>query len=107
VTPLLTSEDHRTRLRTYRNAREFHLSILGGEWPEIVSNWPATLRGDFVSELTVQGGRTDIAEYFALHDPDLEVRKASIRYLGWMRDDARLIWSAIRVEESFPSLTLR
>ena len=91
VTPLLTSEDHQTRLRTYRNAREFHLSILGGEWQAIVSNWTATLRSDFVSELTVHGGRTDIAEYFALHDPDVEVRKASIRYLGWMRDDERLV----------------
>jgi hypothetical protein len=91
VTPLLTSDDHQTRLRTYRNAREFHLSILGGEWQAIVSNWTATLRSDFVSELTIHGGRTDIAEYFALHDPDVEVRKASIRYLGWMRDDGRLV----------------
>jgi hypothetical protein len=91
VTPLLTSEDHQTRLRTYRNAREFHLSILGGEWQAIVSNWTATLRSDFVSELTIHGGRTDIAEYFALYDPDVEVRKASIRYLGWMRDDGRLV----------------
>jgi HEAT repeat protein len=91
VTPLLTSEDHQQRLRAYRNAREFHLSILGGEWQAIVSNWTATLRSDFVSELTIHGGRTDIAAYFALHDPDVEVRKASIRYLGWMRDDERLV----------------
>jgi hypothetical protein len=91
VTPLLTSDDHQTRLHTYRNAREFHLSILGGEWQAIVSNWTATLRNDFVSELTIHGGRTDIAEYFALHDPDVEVRKASIRYLGWMREDGRLV----------------
>jgi DNA polymerase III delta prime subunit len=91
VTPLLTSEDHQTRLRTYRNARELHLSILGGEWQAIVSNWTTTLRSDFVSELTIHGGRTDIAEYFALYDPDVEVRKASIRYMGWMRDDGRLV----------------
>jgi hypothetical protein len=91
VTPLLTSDNHQTRLHTYRNAREFHLSILGGAWQAIVSNWTATLRSDFVSELTIHGGRADIAEYFALHDPDVEVRKASIRYLGWMPDDGRLV----------------
>jgi hypothetical protein len=91
ITPLLMSEDHQTRLRTYHNAREFHLSILGGRWQAIVPTWTVAWRSDFISELTVHGGRTDIAEYFALNDPDLEVRKASIRYLGWMRDDGRLI----------------
>jgi hypothetical protein len=95
VTPLLTSEDQQTRLRTYRNARELHLSILGGEWQAIVPTWPKDLRSDFVSELTVHGRRTDIAEYFALQDPDAEVRRDSVRYLGWMRDDGRLV-SAIK-----------
>jgi hypothetical protein len=91
VTSLLTNEDQQTRLCTYRNAREFHLTILGGDWQSVVSSWTAEFRSDFISELAVHGGRTDIAGYFALHDPDMEVKKSSIRYLGWMRDDERLV----------------
>jgi hypothetical protein len=99
VTSLLTSEDQQVRLGTYRNARELPLSILGGEWQTIVPTWATELRSDFVSELTVHGGRTDIAEYFALHDPDVDVRRASIRFLGWMRDDGRLV----RAIEALPA----
>ena len=103
VTPLLMSEDQQIRLGAYRIAREFHLSILGGKWQAIVPTWTVALRGDFVSELTINYGRTDIAEHFGLFDPDVEIRRSLIRYLGWMRDEGRLV----RAIDALPRLSER
>ena len=90
IVPLLTSQSQQTRLETYRNAKKFHTSILGGNWQAIVPAWEEDARHEFVSELTVYGGRADIAEYFALEDPSMDLRKSAIQLLTWERDEARI-----------------
>ena len=84
VLPLLTHENSQVRMTTYRGCTEFHLSILGPDWKTTVAAWSEDVRKDFVSELTVHHGRTDIAEYFALTDASLKVRLEATRFLSWM-----------------------
>ncbi len=84
VLPLLTHESSQVRMTTYRGCTEFHLSILGPDWKTTVAGWSEDVRQDFVSELTVHHGRTDIAEYFALTDVSVKVRVEATKYLSWM-----------------------
>ena len=48
--PLLTSQDQRVSLGTYRLGVEFHLSSLGPNWQSIVEGWPEQQRSEFVTE---------------------------------------------------------
>ncbi len=90
IVPLLISHSQQTRLGTYRNAKKFHTSILGEDWQAIVPAWEEDARREFVSELTVYGGRADIAEYFALEDPSMDLRKSAIQLLTWERDKEKI-----------------
>ena len=82
--PLLTSPDEQVRLATYRAGTEFHPSSLGSQWQQIVAGWTEQQRIEFISELTVHQGRTEVALTFARSDPSPTVRVEALRVLAWM-----------------------
>jgi len=84
ILPLLTSDDRQVRLAAYRAWQEFHLSSLGADWQKTVSGWKEEARIEFVNELTVIQRRTDVAEYFSLNDPSVEVRIEAVKVLSWI-----------------------
>jgi hypothetical protein len=102
ILPLLTSDDQQVRLATYRAWPEFHLSSLGGDWRKIVGGWQQAARSEFVSELTVTGRRTDVAEYFSLRDPSAEVRIEAVKVLSWIGADDKVA----KALESLPEASL-
>ena len=81
--PLLTSDDQQIRLSTYRSWSDFHLAILGADWPKIVSSWPEDVRAEFVSEMIHSGNAAREMTPFALSDPSQKVRVAAISALPW------------------------
>ena len=50
IIPLLSGPDPHNRLGPYRTWEEFHLSYIGGDWPQTVSQWNEGARAEFVSE---------------------------------------------------------
>jgi len=82
--PLLTSHDQQVRLATYRAGTEFHLSSLGSQWQQIVAGWTEQQRIEFVSELTIHQGKTEVGLTFARSDPSPTVRVEALRVLAWM-----------------------
>lgn len=103
ILPLLTSDDQQVRLRAYRAWPEFHLSSLGTDWQKVVSGWREEARIEFVNELTVNQRRTDVAEYFALNDPSVEVRKEAAKVLSWIGAGEKVA----RALESLPRAALK
>ncbi|MBZ5677984.1 MAG: hypothetical protein LAP61_27365 [Acidobacteriia bacterium] len=82
--PLLTNPDQQVRLTTYRAGAQLHLSSLGPEWRRIVATWSEEHRREFVSELTMLQGRSEVALTFARSDASLIVRLAALRALSWI-----------------------
>ena len=82
--PLLTNPDQQVRLATYRTGTELHTSSLGLEWQRVVAAWPEQQRIEFISELTMHQGNTEIALMFAGTDPSLAVRVEALRALDWL-----------------------
>ncbi len=82
--PLLTSADQQVRLATYRAGAEFHPSSLGPEWQQTVAAWTEQQRIEFMSELAIHQGNTEIALAFARSDPSAAVRTEALRDLAWM-----------------------
>jgi len=82
--PLLTNADQQVCLATYRAGSDFHPSSLGPGWHKIVAGWTEQTRIEFISELTLHQGRSDIALTFARSDPSPTVRVETMRELAWM-----------------------
>jgi hypothetical protein len=82
--PLLTNVDGQVRLATYRAWPEFHFSTLSRDWQSIVAGWKEDARIDFVSEITINHARTEVAEYFSTSDPCVAVRIKAIEALSWI-----------------------
>jgi len=82
--PLLTNPDQQVRLGTYRAGGQFQPSSLGPEWQRIVAGWTEQHRIEFVSELTMHQGRTEVALTFVRSDPSPTVRLEALRALTWM-----------------------
>jgi HEAT repeat protein len=87
ILPLLTSNDQQVRLSTYRAGAEFHLSILGPEWQNIVKGWKEDARIEFVFEATGDRWMPEIVKDFALGDPSPKVRAAAVQALSWVGSD--------------------
>jgi hypothetical protein len=87
ILPLLTSNDQQVRLSTYRTGAEFHLSILGPEWQNIVKGWKEDARIEFVFEVTGHRWMPEIVKDFALGDPSPKVRAAAVQALSWVGSD--------------------
>ena len=83
VVPLLSGANPHDRLGTYRTWDEFHLSCLGANWSETVSEWHEQARVAFVSELIRRRSAHDIAAFVDL-DPSLPVKLAAINAFGWV-----------------------
>ena len=81
--PLMSHPDQQTSFTPYRAGTEFHLSSLGTSWQKIVETWPEASRSQFVSELAILQGQTDIASEFLKSDPSLNVRLEALRALAW------------------------
>lgn len=81
---LLTDADQQVRLATYRAGSDLHPSSLGPNWRKIVAGWTEQARIEFISELTLHQGRSDIALTFARSDPSLTVRLETMRELAWV-----------------------
>ena len=103
VLPLLASDDQQVRLAAYRAWPEFHLSTLGPDWRKRVGGWQEAARSEFVSEITVTGRRTDVAEYFSVHDPSPEVRIEAIKVLTWIGAHEKVA----KALESLPETSLQ
>ena len=86
IVPLLSSQDHQTRLRTYDLRPEIHLSSLGPNWREKVSGWSEEARQSFVSELLRNRVDDEIAA-FAAEDDSIAVKKAAVSGLMWTGSD--------------------
>jgi NACHT C-terminal Alpha/Beta 2 len=82
IVPIFSSSDQQSRLGLYRTWG-FHLSCLGPNWRETVSEWPEEARVNFVSEILHQRYVSEIAP-FAESDPSVKVREAAIRGLCWI-----------------------
>lgn len=100
--PLLSSDNQQVRLATYRTWHEFHLSVLSSDWQKTIGGWTEEARKDFVSELTVMQGRTDVAEYLSLNDPSIEVRTEAVKVLEWVGSEDKLV----KALESLPEPAL-
>lgn len=82
IVPILSSSNQQSRLGLYRTWG-LHLSCLGPDWHETVSQWPEEARVDFVSESLHQRYLSEIAP-FAESDPSVKVKEAAIRGLCWI-----------------------
>ncbi|MBN9662263.1 MAG: hypothetical protein J0H49_28960 [Acidobacteria bacterium] len=82
--PLLIHSDQQIRLGTYRAGSDFYPSCLGANWWHVVSGWQERFRGEFVSELALHHGRTEVALAFARSDPSVTVKIEAVRLLAWM-----------------------
>jgi hypothetical protein len=91
ILPLLTSNDQQVRLSTYRTGAEFHLSILGPEWQNIVKGWKEDARIEFVFEVTGHRWMPEIVKDFALGDPSPKVRAATVQALSWVGSDQDIV----------------
>ena len=88
--PLLTSQDQRVSLGTYRLGVEFHLSSLGPNWQSIVEGWPEQQRSEFVTELSIFQGRADVALLLAQIDASDRVRLEALRALAWLGEGTEM-----------------
>lgn len=84
IVSVLTSDDDQVRLGAYRAFTEFHQSSIGRDWRRVVRSWTEAYRVEFLHEITLDGGRGDIAEEFAIADPSAVVRAEAIRVLTWV-----------------------
>ncbi len=82
IVPILSSSNQQCRLDLYRTWG-LHLSCLGPDWRETVSQWPEEARIDLVSESLHQRYLSEIAP-FAESDPSVKVKEAAIRGLCWI-----------------------
>lgn len=83
---LLTSDDSQVRLGTYRAGTEFHPTVLGEDWRNVVNGWSEERRIEFVSVLALHGSNTErfaVIETFARTDPSPKVRAAASHDLIW------------------------
>ncbi len=88
--PLLSDNNQRVRLPTYRAGRDFHISCLGGNWRSIVGAWGEAQRASFVREVVQERWMAHVAEDFASSDPSPEVRAAALHALHWAGADMAL-----------------
>ncbi|MCK4827802.1 hypothetical protein KA005_69380, partial [bacterium] len=84
ILPLLTSNDQQLRLQIYRSWREFHLSILGNDWKNLISGWAEDCRVDFFGEVLQDYRLTELAEEIALNDPSPKVKATALSSLEWL-----------------------
>lgn len=89
IVPLLSAQDHQTRLGVYRLWPDFEPSSLGENWRELVRSWSEEAREDFVSELLHHRVDGEIAA-FAAEDDSSTVKKAAISGLMWTESDDML-----------------
>jgi energy-coupling factor transporter ATP-binding protein EcfA2 len=90
VEPLLAAGDRQVRLRTNRLRSGLDVSILGENWPEVVSAWDDTARADLVSEILYHRFDPRVSD-FALRDPSPTVRFAALRGLNWIGADEEFV----------------
>lgn len=100
IVPLLSGQDQQTRLRTYRLCPDIQVSSLGSNWREQVRSWNEEARADFVSELLHHRIDDEIAA-FAAEDNSIEVKKAAVSSLMWLKSKDALT----RVLESMDNPT--
>ncbi|MES0066873.1 hypothetical protein NKJ73_13705 [Mesorhizobium sp. M0074] len=100
VVPLLSGQDHQTRLHTYRLWPDIQVSSLGPNWREQISGWSDEARADFVSELLHHRVDGEIAA-LAVEDNSVAVKNAAVSGLMWTGFDEALI----RVLESMDAQT--
>jgi hypothetical protein len=98
ILPLLSGQDHQTRLRTYRLWPDMRVSSLGSSWRDQVRTWSDEARADFVSELLHHRVDGEIAA-FAEEDNCVAVKNAAVSGLMWTGSDDVLT----RVLESMDS----
>lgn len=100
IVPVLSGQDHQTRLHAYRLWPDIHVSSLGANWRERVRGWSEEAREDFVSELLHHRADGEIAA-FAAEDSSIAVKKAAASGLMWTGSDDALT----RVLESMEAQT--
>ena len=88
--PLLSDNDQKVRLPTYRARSDFHISCLGENWRSIVGAWGEAQRASFVHEVVRERWMAHVAEDFAISDPSPEVRIAALHALHWVGADIAL-----------------
>ncbi len=81
--PLLTGEDQQLRWAVDRAGPEFQPSSLGEDWQQTVSGWNEQQRIEFVSELTMHRGRTEVGLAFVHADSSRNVRLEALQALIW------------------------
>ncbi len=81
--PLLTDPDQQVRLGAYRAGLQFPSSI-GQKWERTVAGWTEQHRIEFVTQLAIHQGRTEVALKFVRSDPSPAVRLESLSALVWM-----------------------
>jgi hypothetical protein len=86
IVPLLSGPNPQDRLGTYRTWDEFHLSCIGANWSDTVSQWNEQARVELVSEIIRRRSAPDIAA-FVHSDPSLRVKLAAINAFGWVGAD--------------------
>jgi hypothetical protein len=91
ILPLLTSNDQQVRLSTYRTGAEFHLSILGPKWQNVVKGWKEDARIEFVFEVTGHRWMPEIVKDFVLGDPSPKVKAAAVQALSWVGSDQDIV----------------
>ena len=72
IVPLVKSEDYQVRAGIFRVNNSFELSLLGDNWPDIVTELPGTQKSDLIVEL-IYLRNTEIIPYIYDHYDSLPV----------------------------------
>ena len=83
IVPLLSGTDPHKRFGSYRTWEEFHLSSLGPNWSQIVSQWNEAARAAFVSEFIRRRYAPEVSA-FVHADPSLKVKIEALNAFGWV-----------------------
>jgi hypothetical protein len=96
IVPLLSGANPQEGLGSYRAWGEFHLSCLGANWSQTVSQWNEPARAAFVTELIRRRSAPEIAA-FVHADPSLRVKLAAINAFAWVgaEDEAANLFASL------------
>lgn len=89
---LLEDESRDVRAMAFDTASSIELSVLGDDWRARIEAWPSKQRIEFVAAIGYSGSQDgiDLASYFAVNDPDVDVRLRSFDVLWFEGARAKL-----------------